>query len=224
MHRTPNPYRNSSNEFQPQYDLTVVQAWFNVLIQDKWKRINMINFDQPDSCCHAQIRRYLVFGYHNRNWSPGEYLEKITNYEDEYKPLNFLAAAWSSETCENIILEVGFGPGNFRRSHHQSVKEGEPYIMAGEQHQIGIPHVASRAFPYDNPGQFLTFHWFKHNIMCKAQPWICEENEKEPKEDTKKEKKVKTGCGSKKSKRKNKKPDQSGFQGQSSVRTDRRRI
>ena len=35
----------------------------------------------------------------------------------------------------------------------------------------------SRDIPYENPEEFVTFKWFKKNIMCQAQPWICENTE-----------------------------------------------
>ena len=47
--------------------------------------------------------------------------------------------------CENVILEVGFGPGNLRRSHHMSINEGAPYVLAGRQHDdFGNPLYDSR--------------------------------------------------------------------------------
>ncbi|XP_075258291.1 uncharacterized protein LOC142350342 isoform X2 [Convolutriloba macropyga] len=174
-YRTMNPYQNSSRKFQPPYDIMSVQAWFRIIVEKRWKRINLINFDKPDDCCEAQVRRYLVWGYHNKGMNPDEYMNKLTDYQDEDKPLNFIAAVGLANECENVILEVGFGPGNLRRSHHMSINEGAPYVLAGRQHDdFGNPLYDSRAFEYENPGQHLTFHWFKHNIMCKDHPWICQ--------------------------------------------------
>ena len=28
-------------------------------------------------------------------------------------------------------------------------------------------------FPYENPEHFITFKWFKINIICAEQHWIC---------------------------------------------------
>ena len=56
--------------------------------------------------------------------------------------------------CQNLILEVGFGPGKFRRSHHKSVVEGASYVLAGKElGGIGIPHIPSKEFDYENPGK-----------------------------------------------------------------------
>ncbi|XP_075259456.1 uncharacterized protein LOC142351212 [Convolutriloba macropyga] len=173
-YRTRNPFRNGTEEFTPTYEVVSVQTWFTILIRENWRQINMINFDQPRNCCEEQLRKFLVFGYHNKGMNPEEYMRKLTDYEDEDKPLNFIAAVGSLDRCENIIMEVGFGPGNFRRSHHKTVTEGIPYVLAGRQHDdFGNKFLDSRAFEYENPGRQLTFHWFKHNIMCRDHPWIC---------------------------------------------------
>ena len=68
----------------------------------------------------------------------------------------------------------------------------------------GIPDMPSIDFSYHNVRNELTFHWFKHNIMCKSHSWICEQDKNdEPSEKNKEQKnKNKTGGGSKKSRRK----------------------
>ena len=56
--------------------------------------------------------------------------------------------------CQNLILEVGFGPGKLRRSHHKTVVEGAPYVLAGKElGGIGIIHINSTEFDYENPGE-----------------------------------------------------------------------
>ena len=78
--------------------------------------------------------------------------------------------------CSNVIIEVGFGPGNFRRSHQPTVVEGAPYVILGrELEDAGLRHMASAYFNYSTVDQELTFHWFKHNIMCRDNAWICDE-------------------------------------------------
>ena len=75
----------------------------------------------------------------------------------------------------NMILDVGFGPGNLRRTHHRSVVEGQPYVIAGRDlGDMGVPGIVSQVFEYHRIKEELTFHWFKHNIMCKDHPRICE--------------------------------------------------
>ena len=108
-----------------------------------------------------------------------------------------------------MILDVGFGPGNLRRDHTVSVKEGYPYVLAGHDFgDIGNSEINSKTFDYENIREELTFHWFKHNIMCLDNPWICEDpkNRKKSKQGKKEPKKDKSGKGGnkKKNRRRNK--------------------
>ena len=43
---------------------------------------------------------------------------------------------------------------------------GAPYIL--KVGQSWTPRI-----PYENPEHFITFRWFKKNIICADQPWIC---------------------------------------------------
>ena len=75
--------------------------------------------------------------------------------------------------CKNMIVEIGFGPGPLHRNP-RTISLGAPYVILGHEYSdYGIPGVESATFDFENPGQNLTFHWFKHNIMCKEHPWIC---------------------------------------------------
>ena len=79
--------------------------------------------------------------------------------------------------CANMILEVGFGHGKLRRSHHPAVKEGSPYFLLGREYEdLGLRDVDTKSFSYHNITEELTFHWFKHSIMCRDNKWICEED------------------------------------------------
>merc|ERR1712150_451588 len=107
--------------------------------------------------------------------------------------------------CKNVITEVGFGPGNLVKNLDRTLA-GAPYVILGrEYNQHGLPHMDSQTFDWDNPAQNLTFHWFKHNIMCKSQPWICEEEGKKTNKDTAKKDKGKEGKSGKKGRRNNRK-------------------
>ena len=102
-------------------------------------------------------------------------------------------------------MQVGFGPGNLRRNHDSTVRVGAPYMIGGrEQEPYGILRIDSEVFDYEDPGKNLTFYWFKHNIMCRDNAWICKETK-----TTKKGKEQKgqgsgsASSGSKKNRRKN---------------------
>ena len=100
-----------------------------------------------------------------------------------------------------MIIELGFGPGNFRHNF-ANVSPGDPFVILGREYsEFGLPYVNTQYFDYDNPGQNLTFHWFKHNIMCKEKPWICSGGSSREASTTSK-KGSKKGKGSKKNRRK----------------------
>ena len=102
--------------------------------------------------------------------TPTEYYKKITDYSEEGKQLNYIMAYYSLECEANIIMKIGFGTGKLKRddqftgSHMQ--RSGIPYILKAGRHWT--PKV-----PYDNPGSFITFSWFKNNVICADQSWIC---------------------------------------------------
>ncbi|XP_075258803.1 uncharacterized protein LOC142350736 isoform X2 [Convolutriloba macropyga] len=204
-YRTPAAEDEDTNTRSPGgMDPRATMAWFGVLIRDKWQIINMIEPDEPNFCCEGQSMKYLFFGQLRKKWSPEQYMEKLMDYSDEDKPLNFLTAVYLEIACKNLIIELGFGPGNFTRNQN-SIVHGAPFIiMGGEEFpEYGIPGLSTATFPFENPGQNLTFHWFKHNIMCKEHPWICGHiPEISSRRDKKLEKSSKKEGGSKKSRRK----------------------
>ncbi|XP_063718739.1 uncharacterized protein LOC134845652 [Symsagittifera roscoffensis] len=97
--------------------------------------------------------------------SPQQYLERLTDYS-ENKRLNYLSAYPNPDLCLNIITEVGFGTGPMK-----------PFLGHPNPHYPlvfpDMPGVNRVRFPFHRPENLLTFQWFKHNIMCRGQPWIC---------------------------------------------------
>ena len=116
-------------------------------------------------------------------------------------------------------MDIGFGPGNLRRDSSLGVEESQPYVIAGHDlGNIGIQQINSTTFDYENVREELTFHWFKHNIMCRDNPWICGDStsQKSSKKGKKQSKAKKLG-GGKKKRRKN------GKDGASTSKTEFRR-
>ena len=102
--------------------------------------------------------------------TPTEYYKKITDYSEDGKQLNHIMAYYSLECEANIIMKFGFGTGNLKRADHfhgfHMQRSGIPYILK-------VGHHWTSKVPYDNPGSFITFSWFKQNVICADQPWIC---------------------------------------------------
>ena len=99
---------------------------------------------------------------------PSEYIEKVTDYSEDGKSLNLLFAYYSPKCSVNIVTKIGFGNGAVKRRHHPGL-----YHLNGAPYLLRIGSLWSEQIPYDTPEEFLTFRWFKHNVMCLDQPWIC---------------------------------------------------
>ena len=115
-----------------------------------------------------------------------------------------LQATYSKEACSNVISEVGFGPGPLRRVHHSNVREGTSYLILGNDFSKGIPGMPSMTIDFFDPGSQLTFHWFKHHIMCQDHPSICGQQSPRRKTRTKQMKKQFKDSGGKKTRRRKK--------------------
>ncbi|XP_075247711.1 uncharacterized protein LOC142340855 isoform X2 [Convolutriloba macropyga] len=116
------------------------------------------HFIEQIGCCWFQCNYYLVHGYDRMFLSPQEYIEKLTDY--------------STRCNRNVITKVGFGKGDLVRRDY--------YLYGTRAHRFGYPYLLSSLdeslaywFPYNDPRSQLTYWWFKHNIICREQPWIC---------------------------------------------------
>ncbi|XP_075247712.1 uncharacterized protein LOC142340855 isoform X3 [Convolutriloba macropyga] len=91
---------------------------------------------------------------------------------EENKTLNLIEAYFSTRCNRNVITKVGFGKGDLVRRDY--------YLYGTRAHRFGYPYLLSSLdeslaywFPYNDPRSQLTYWWFKHNIICREQPWIC---------------------------------------------------
>ena len=95
-------------------------------------------------------------------------------------------------------------------------------IAGRELDPYGIASIDSVLFDYDDPGKELTFHWFKHNIMCKDNAWICEEKKKGKKEKEETKKSRPASSGNKKAQRKKQSENGKRNKGKQDLRRRRR--
>ncbi|XP_075247714.1 uncharacterized protein LOC142340857 isoform X2 [Convolutriloba macropyga] len=131
------------------------------------------NFVGLGGCCQYQCDNYLVHGYERLFLTPQEYIDKLTDYSEENKTLN-LIEAYFSVNCNhrrNIITKIGFGKGELVRTNypfgHKPQRFGYPYLLSSSDDSVAY------WFPYRNPGSQLTYWFFKNNVLCTDQPWIC---------------------------------------------------
>ena len=124
------------------------------------------------ACCkQGQNYYYFTYGYRDALLTPREYLTKLTDYSEGDNHLNYIMSYFSPECSTNIITKIGFGTGRLKRSNESDVLR---YEESGAPYQLKVGHRWTPKIPYYNPDDFLTFHWFKHSVMCKDQSWICE--------------------------------------------------
>ncbi|XP_063722773.1 uncharacterized protein LOC134850910 [Symsagittifera roscoffensis] len=146
----------------------MLQMNFERIIRPMWRRINFFaEFEEAGGCCATQVAKYVHYGY-SKQLTPHEYYEKLVDYTEQHKRLNFLRAYFDPTVCLNFIVEVGFGTGPMNND----------IGFLRQQSRLAFPPapgVHPRLFSSENPENEITFHWFKHNIMCVSQPWICNE-------------------------------------------------
>ena len=107
-YRTMNPYQNSSRKFQPPYDIMSVQAWFRIIVEKRWKRINLINFDKPGES-NLQTDFLRKGGDH----------QKLPDVEIGWSALK------SRKWADWSLIRGHFEPG---QSHHTSHRSGNRLI------------------------------------------------------------------------------------------------
>ncbi|XP_075256395.1 uncharacterized protein LOC142348781 isoform X2 [Convolutriloba macropyga] len=144
---------------RPPSDLDLDLFWEMVepLFQDlNWfsfslPRSNEDYVDDSEMCCGYQTQTYVTFGQRN-GMSPEEYL---------------LKARFKRHACFNLITAVGFGPGPLQRAGR--IRHNASYAISLPQER------AVYLFSYEQVQSHLSFTWFKSTVICKDQPWICEE-------------------------------------------------
>ena len=148
----------------------------NSYVQDQSDKLfkpiyRMHNFyPKKGSCCSHQYESYYNQGFLRSNLTPKEYLSKLTDYRSENKSLNLIWSYYKHDSCVHIITKLGFGEGKLKKVHHRrGTVLGLPYVP----YRLKVGQTYTPDIPYENPDEFLTFDWFKTNVLCKDQPWIC---------------------------------------------------
>ena len=139
------------------------------IFEPSYKRIN--NFVDERGCCFYHNFHYLTAVLLGMMVTPDEYYTKLTDFSDEIKELNEIWAYFEPNCDLNVITKVGFGIGQLQRKHHLY---GLPLPEVGKPYVLKIGDNWTPSIPFLNPGDFLTFRWFKQKVMCLDQPWICE--------------------------------------------------
>ena len=75
-------------------------------------------------------------------------------------------STYAQNLCVNVVSVVGFGSGHIRLSGGVINKN---YVIP-----VGQLNDSVIVIPYETLEQYLTFDWFKENVICKEQSWICQ--------------------------------------------------
>ncbi|XP_063727422.1 uncharacterized protein LOC134854973 [Symsagittifera roscoffensis] len=137
---------------------------FRDLIKLVYKTINWYSFEKVEwgGCCMKQLGVYKEWGQEH-GISPQEYYEEVINFTSDNRKVNLISAQYSRSLCVNIVTSIGFGTGPIAaHENHQAT-----YILS--PNTGGMIHF----FPYDKIRDQLTWDWFKLNILCEEQAWIC---------------------------------------------------
>ncbi|XP_075245435.1 uncharacterized protein LOC142339339 isoform X2 [Convolutriloba macropyga] len=118
-------------------------------------------------CCLFQLLQYREQGQLRAGVSPEEYLENATSFKpDSHKKVNWISVSYLSEPCLNMIVQIGFGPGELKI--HGRVNPDAPFAYPLNVGQDLVIVEAS------NLVRELTFEWFKEYVVCQDQNWICD--------------------------------------------------
>ena len=89
-----------------------------------------------------QYCNYFTLGLKNALLTPKEYFDKLTDYSEENKKLNYLMAYYSASCEVNVIIKLGFGIGELQRDTDRfglsAQRTGIPYQLKVNQFQEDI--------------------------------------------------------------------------------------
>ena len=85
---------------------------------------------------------YFTLGLKNALLKPKEYFDKLTDYSEANKSLNYLMAYYWGPCEVNVIIKLGFGIGNLKRVNNRlglsDQRTGVPYQLKVNQFQEDV--------------------------------------------------------------------------------------
>ena len=125
---------------------------------------SFFNLDRYNGgCCTYQTKTYLKYGQ-ARGLSPQDYMERLTNFDSTDKRLVHVNSVYVPELCLNVINKLSFGRGTLLFTGGQMGTPFGIYIHSDQKWHI---------FDYVRIRTYLTFQWFKQNVVCTERPLIC---------------------------------------------------
>ncbi|XP_063717628.1 uncharacterized protein LOC134844744 [Symsagittifera roscoffensis] len=152
-----------TREKKPEDAANFFKSVQNIYQQINW--FDLLTSPSNDGCCNFQVGTYLLYGQ-AFGISPLQYIRLVLNLGSNNRQLTYIKAHYNTRVCLNIVSQVGFGP------------VGSPFVTKGMHHKYahymlppvnGVVHLFKRA----SVRQTLNIGWFKANVLCEAQSWIC---------------------------------------------------
>ena len=85
----------------------------NIIFGPSYKKHNF--FVISDGCCGGQFVWYFNYGFKQALLTPSEYFERLTDYSEGEKQLNYVVSYYHTDCGVNIITKIGFGRGKLSR-------------------------------------------------------------------------------------------------------------
>ncbi|XP_075261514.1 uncharacterized protein LOC142353180 [Convolutriloba macropyga] len=159
--------KRQSYRFPHLQDLDDFARIVNSVYRDhNWFSVSKASQEQEmGECCVDQCEMYKRFGQ-RFGLSPEAYWAKAANYSSVNRRLNLIRSTYAQNLCVNVVSVVGFGSGPIRLSGGVTNKN---YVIPVGQLNDSVIFI-----PYERLELHLTFDWFKENVICKEQSWICQ--------------------------------------------------
>ena len=154
--------------------INIISTWKLAPFASKLKQIDLRHnlYSDTTGDCHFRLCfSYFNMGFRNSLLTVDEYIAKLTNYIDENKNLNSIWSFYDPACRVNVIAKLGFGTGSLRK---YSNLRGGRYRSFPYQMKIGLRW--SDPIPAKKLKQVITYSWFKQNVICSSQPWICNDS------------------------------------------------
>ncbi|XP_075248094.1 uncharacterized protein LOC142341100 isoform X1 [Convolutriloba macropyga] len=118
-----------------------------------------------DSCCDFQE---YIYKYHaqQKGVSPELYIDHMFDfYTSPQKHVNYVQASYVRSVCVNVIIEIGYGVGELKIEG--DILRSAPFALPINR-GLDLKYIINNNFDLAVP-----FSWFKTNVICRSQPWIC---------------------------------------------------
>ncbi|XP_063717327.1 uncharacterized protein LOC134844532 [Symsagittifera roscoffensis] len=144
---------------------------FGALVRPNFRKYNFYSLFPEHygtgPCCSFQKQVYKKFGS-SYGVGPRDYWANLTNFNSQGKQLNWILVNYRPHVCLNVIQSVGYGEGVFVYHGNYELDYPMAIPLRNAYEYYVIPDEGALE-------HFLSYDWLKERLICRDQPWICEE-------------------------------------------------